>query len=355
MMLDLPRFPRLLRFGQLLPALLVLIFAHGSVLALPSIPTNGDQVIERLPGHSDPAQQKLRQLRQQLSADPQNLGLAVDLAQRFIDTARSSADPRYLGYAQAALAPWWHSATAPDAVRILRAILRQSTHQFGPALADLDVVLRHDSRQPQAWLTRATILQVQGEYGAAKQSCAHLFGLADNLVTQTCLHSVASLNGNAANSYRHLLQSLRQQPDAAPALQLWGLTLLGEMAHRLGDLRAAESHFEQALRATPDAGQDSYLLAAYADLLLEQQRSAQVVALLRDQTKADNLLLRYALALQQQGSTRAAVSIAHLAERFDAATRRGDQVHQREQARFALTLQHDPAAALRLAQQNWLV
>ncbi|MEN9865212.1 MAG: hypothetical protein RL748_802, partial [Pseudomonadota bacterium] len=47
--------------------------------------------------------------------------------------------------------------------------------------------------------------------------------------------------------------------------------------------------------------------------------------------------------------------IQHLAERFDAAARRGDSVHQREQARFALLLQGDPKLALKLAQQNWQV
>ena len=34
---------------------------------------------------------------------------------------------------------------------------------------------------------------------------------------------------------------------------------------------------------------------------------------------------------------------------------RGDTVHQREEARFALAAERDPARALRLAQQNWRV
>ena len=34
---------------------------------------------------------------------------------------------------------------------------------------------------------------------------------------------------------------------------------------------------------------------------------------------------------------------------------RGDTVHQREQARFALFLQQDIAAAVQLAQQNWAI
>jgi hypothetical protein len=44
-----------------------------------------------------------------------------------------------------------------------------------------------------------------------------------------------------------------------------------------------------------------------------------------------------------------------MAARFEAARLRGDTVHQREEARFALVVERDPARALRLAQQNWLI
>src|SRR5688572_28655718 len=41
-------------------------------------------------------------------------GAAVALARSWIDLGRRRADPRYLGRAQAALAPWWHDPEAPD-------------------------------------------------------------------------------------------------------------------------------------------------------------------------------------------------------------------------------------------------
>ena len=44
-----------------------------------------------------------------------------------------------------------------------------------------------------------------------------------------------------------------------------------------------------------------------------------------------------------------------MAARFEAARLRGDSVHQREEARFALAVARDPARALRLAEQNWRV
>ena len=41
--------------------------------------------------------------------------------------------------------------------------------------------------------------------------------------------------------------------------------------------------------------------------------------------------------------------------RFEAARRRGDTVHRREEARFALELAGDPREAVRLAKLNWAV
>ena len=346
-----------MRFAFLQPvfATLALMLASSHASAAPYTPASGSQVIEHLPSRLDPLQVELRQMRSQLSAKPDNLALALPLAQRYISLARAQADPRYLVYAEAALQPWWQQTAPPPEVAVLRATLRQSTHQFALALADLDAVLARDRGHAQAWLTRATVLQVQGEYAGARQSCAHLFRLAPDLITQTCLQSVASLNGDAANSYQRLLQTLASNPQAEPEIRLWVLTLLAEMAERRGEMAAAETHFRAALQATPDAAQDSYLLAAYADFLLHQQRPNEAARLLASQTRADNLLLRYALALQQMHSPLAEAQIELLRQRFDAAMRRGDTVHQREQARFALVLQHDPANALQLAQKNWQV
>jgi hypothetical protein len=125
------------------------------------------------------------------------------------------------------------------------------------------------------------------------------------------------------------------------------------MAQRRGDGAAAESRFRQALDMSPH---DSYLQGAYADLLLDQGRAADVLKLLQGQERIDALLLRRALALQQAGQRQALqADIRELAARFDAAGQRGDTVHQREQARFELWLRRDVPAALALARKNWTV
>ena len=322
--------------------------------AAPYTPKDGSAVIEQLPRRADATQLALRSLRQQLDAKPQDLALASGLAQRYIALARSDTDPRYLGYAQAALAPWWRQAAPPVPVRLLRATILQSTHHFGPALQDLDAVIAQEPANGQAWLTRATVLTVQGDYAKATASCARLSALTTQLVTVTCLANIASVTGRAAASERLLELTLQRSAGAAPELESWAATLLAEMATRRGEWALAEARYTKALAQQP---RDSYLLGAYADFLLDRQRPQEVAKLLKEQQRIDALLLRYALALQALPSQQPAflAAKAELAARFNAAMQRGDTVHQREQARFALFLQQDIPVALQLAQKNWAI
>ncbi|MFZ6741922.1 hypothetical protein ACO0LC_01675 [Undibacterium sp. JH2W] len=339
---------RLFSLLLILPGLLTL-----DAQATPFIPGSGKQVLEQLPARTDPAQREFAQLRKRLAEKPGDVLLAAQLTQAYINAARNDGDPRYLGYAQAVLKPWWSLPNPPVTVLVLRATILQSTHQFPQALADLNSVLKQDRNNAQAWLTRATVLQVQGQFAQAKASCMHLYPLAPELVTLTCLHNIGSLNGDAANSYLALgtaYKKYQQDADNDAGSKIWVSTLLAEMAARLGDARAADSWYQTALAlATPD----SYLLASYADFLLDQQRPSEIIKLLKDKTRVDALLLRYALALQAQKSPLLAGQISLLDQRFDAAVLRGDTVHQREQARYELHLKKHPAVALKLAQSNW--
>lgn len=320
--------------------------------AAPYIPKDGRQVVEHLPSRADPVQRELARLRTALNAQPNDVALASALAQRYIELARVDGDPRYLGYAEAALRPWWTLATPPEQVLVLRATLRQSTHQFPLALTDLDQAVKRDSTNVQAWITRATVQMVTGDFPAAKASCMRLYSRAPQLIVQTCLSNIANVSGQGPASYRQLADTLAAQKDPAPAIRLWVTTLLAEMAARAGDTRAADAYFKAAL-AVDQA--DSYLLAAYSDFLLDQNRAPQVASMLKDKTRNDALLLRYALALAAMKSPDAAAQVDALRDRFDAAMLRADTVHQREQARFELVLRKNPALAVKLAKLNWAV
>ncbi|HEY1325617.1 MAG TPA: hypothetical protein VGI14_01675 [Casimicrobiaceae bacterium] len=321
--------------------------------ATPYVPADDATVLERLPEKSDAALRELKALRAALVAKPDDLDAAVRFARRAVEASRERGDPRFLGQAQAALAPWWNAASPPDVVRVLRATVRQSLHDFDGALADLDALLAAHPGNGQALLTRATVLTVRGRYADALRDCAQLARRTTPLVFAACSAAPASSSGSANAAYLALREAL-VDPREQPVVREWALTLAAEIAARRGDAAAAEAQF-RAARAL-DA-RDPYLKAAYADFLLDQARPRDALALVADDAYNDALLLRVALA-EASIPERHAELAAHrdeLAARFDAAHLRGDSLHRREEARFRLALLHDANGALELARQNWSV
>jgi len=319
--------------------------------AAPFIPADEATVLERLPTRSDPSLAELGRLQKELAGNPRDIKRAVSVAQRAIAAARAFGDPRFLGQAQAALGAWWSLADPPPVVLVLRATIKQSLHDFDAALVDLDRVIAADGGNLQALLTRASVLTVLGRYDEAKRDCARLAKRAEPLVTTACIAAASSVSGDADGAYRSLDGALAT-PGKNPQIRAWASTLAAEIGARRGDVAGAERHFAQALASDP---RDGYLKGAYADFLLEQNRPAAVIALLKDDTRNDALLLRLALAESRLPELQTAFR-AHrdeLAARFAAARRRGDVLHLREEARFALEIERNGADALVLARDNW--
>jgi len=339
-------------------SLLVLVFVAGSALgpvtralATPYLPTDDAEILERLPYRvTDPRLRELRRLRAEQTREPGNLELATNLARRSIELGRANWDPRYYGYAQAALRAWWDLPQPPPDVLVLRAILRQNRHDFTGALADLAQVLAVQPRNPQAWLTQAVVLQVQGDYGGALRSCWALLRLAPELPVATCIGSALSLSGQARRGYELLSQVLEDNALAGPEVRRWALTTLAEIAVRIGRHAEAEQRFKEALAL---GERDAYLLGSYADFLLDQDRAEEITALLQDENRVDGLLLRLALAEQRLRSDPLASHVDSLRARFAASRARGDSIHQADEARFTLHLLADPQTALKLALANW--
>lgn len=305
--------------------------------AAPRIPQDDAEVLERLPlRRGDPVARELRQLR------------GAALARRYFELALAHGDPRYVGYAQAALR---NAQNDPPAETLfVQGLLKQYRHDFAGALADFAAALERDPRLIGARSWRAAIFMVRADYRAAREECRSLEPLASDLIAIGCRASVAAATGEARAAYDELKDELERRADAAPELRLWTLTRLGEFAARLGDPAAAERHFREALAF---GLRDDYLLAAYADLLLEQKRAPEVNALLRDWGQSDNLLLRVALAAKLQNAPEAPRLAQALGERFAAAGLRGERLHLAEEARYLLELKGEPKAALAAAAENW--
>lgn len=296
------------------------------------------------------ATQKLAPLRVRVSTHPEDLASALALARGYLDIGRANADPRFVSYAEATLSPWLQHPHPDPAVLTLQASVLQYLHRFDEALGLLDQSLAIQRFNAQAWLTRATILQVQGHFDAARQSCRPLIQISGHLVALTCLTSVDSLTGKLTASFTALRSIFTDDPRLEVGVRVWILDQLGDMAQRAGNDAAAAEYFQAALRANPN---DGYSKGEYTDLLLRQGRAAEVLRVLRNDESQDNLLLRLAIAATRLRTTDAQRLSDEFQARYEAARRDGDTTHLREQARFLLEVRGQSNTALNIAARNW--
>jgi Tfp pilus assembly protein PilF len=320
----------------------------GTAVPAPFVPENDAVILERLP--SVAATRQLEPLRRRVASDPQDVQSVLALAEGYLKLGRETADPRFTSYAEAALAGWVQRPDAPPAVLVLAATAEQSSHRFGAALALLDRALHADPANGQAWLTKATILQVQGDFAAARVACGQTLRTAGQLIGIACLAGVNGMTGRLAEGYATLKSVYVDDERLALPIRTWILGQLGEFAERLGDQATAERYFRAALQVAP---RDVYLKTAYADLLLTQRRYDAVLQLLRGDEALDNLLLRLAIAGQYFSGDQGNDWARTFEARYEAARRDGDFTHLREQALFLLAVRQQPREALALAERNW--
>jgi Tfp pilus assembly protein PilF len=338
-----------LKVTSTLAALLFAVTTSG--ICAPFVPSEDGFVLERLPVRAtDPLVAELRGLREAARANPADPAAAARLARRYFDLASAEGDPRYVGYAEAALQRWPEAAGTPAEILVLRGMLRQYRHDFPRGLADFQLALQADPASTEARAWRAAIFMVQADYAGARRECGLLAPHATELQATACLAYVDATTGHARAAYDRLRAALARRADVAPDFELWIQTRLAEMAWRSGDVAVAERHFRRGLALGVD---DNFLLAAYADFLMERGRAAEVIPLLKNWARSDTLLLRLALAAHRLGLQEAARHARALGERFADAALRGEKLHLQEEARYLLELKGDPRAALAAAAENY--
>src|SRR5689334_6835414 len=327
-------------------AALAFAFVATAVRATPITPTRDDEVIEVLPASSSRSED--RQLRRRLAERPGDARLAAAVAERYLAQARESGDPRFAGLALAALAPWPDVTKAPDQVLLLRATLEQYLHEFDAAVEHLRVLLARpgSERNAQAWLTLATVLRVQGRYVDSDAACRRVGASGADVYASACLAENAALRGETAAARRRF-QELLADPKLAPSTRGWLLTSLAELEERDGRVAAAEAAYRGVLRL----GRDTYAAIAFADFLIAQKRPAEALAVLKDETRTDTVLLRVAIAATRANSANRERDVAEMRDRIALASERPEAsvFHGREQAMFALAIDRDAERALALA------
>src|ERR1700733_35838 len=126
-------------------AVVVALAQMSSAWASPHVPASDAQVLAELPAgarHASAPSQALTATR---------LDIALPLAQFDISRARATGDLRFLGYAEAILAPWMSQPTVALQVRVLNATILQSRHAFDASLRELDRALQASPNDAQAW------------------------------------------------------------------------------------------------------------------------------------------------------------------------------------------------------------
>lgn len=339
--------------GALIAACLLVAGSAAAAIHVPYVPARDDIVLETLPSTSDARVRQFTSLRQQVVAKPGDIAGAVALANSYLDYGRDTGDARYLGRAQAVIAPAMQRHPVPIDVLLVQATILQSRHQFAESQQMLKDILARDRDNTQAWLTLSSVALVQGDLAGAQRACSHLIGSADALVTAGCIGSRATVSGAAATALHLIGTLLVQEPNEPPAIQSWAHGLLADAAKYLGQDARADAEFKRALALAPG---DNFLLADYGDFLLDHGRAREALDLVKGYSQSDTSFLRQVLAEAALGLPAAPADTVAMASRFSDLEQRGDsRLYGREEARFALHLQHDAARALRLAQDNWRI
>ncbi len=341
------------------------LFTSLTTQAAPFTPANDSDVVERLPlSATDPSARRLQSLRKQLAAKPDDVALRIEIARRYFDLSMAQGDPRYVGYASAALTPLDKSPPLDKAAPVgnaaliasywqIKGMLQQYSHNFDGALASLDKASLADPKSPDPMAWRSAIHMVQANYAKAQAECDALKPLTTPLFATGCSQYVLAHSGGAAglqSAFDTLNAAVKAEPNASPELMLWELTRLAEMAIRLKRFDDAEAYSQRALKLGVT---DQFLLGAYADFLLLQKKPEAVITLLADWERSDILLLRLALAGKATNHKKAADWASSLRDRFVEAAKRGDRLHEQEAARFELDIENNPKKALALAVNNY--
>lgn len=323
-------------------------------LGEPYVPKSDDEVLERLP--SGVRGSDFRRQRDELAQDPENLRDSVALAWSYLETARAEGDTRFVGYAQAILAPWWDSVSPPVEALVARAAVLVGVADYGRALADLEVALRTDPGHLEGLRLEYAIHIAQGRLDRAQATLDRLAPKLGGLEAVTCRCELSGLTGAGAPAFDQLRTAIGEATGApAPARQrAW--SVLAGIADRLGRGIDADQCFKRALET---GRRDVQLLADYSDFLLAENRAADAAGLVRDGSAIDGLLLRRIEAEGTVESTNpdAPAQRQALAEelkgRFERRRRLGDPTLPYDEARFCLRVLREPGRALALASDNW--
>jgi tetratricopeptide (TPR) repeat protein len=316
--------------------------------AEPFRPVDPDLVLFKVGSAS--ADRELAASEQRYRADPSSLAIALELAAAQIERGHRTSQARHFGRAEAILDAWRSRATVSAEWHVLLADIHQYRHDYVRALALLDRAIAIEPGQVRAHLMRAAIRQTRGEFEFALSDCRALLTLRESALGIVCLTQVKSSTGELGRAYELLQRQLTADQGRAtdPAIRVWMMNALADMADRRGDRVAAERWLRESVGTAPD---DLLARLTLSDLLLAQGRAADAAALIEDQGTTPAVLLRRAESLQARGGA-AGMLIERLRRAVAEGRERGERIDGRVVARLRL-LENRNCEALAAARENW--
>lgn len=278
---------------------------------------------------------------------------AAQAAKELIDRARNEREPRFFGYAEALIAPWLQHATvaAPDLL-LVKADIQQNRHEFGNAIATLSRAIALEPHDPRAYLQRATVYLVRGEFQAARADCRWLMTGGELAVGGVCMAQALGAVGFADRGEAMIRALLSNDRQFDPATRAWALASLADLARRKGADADAEKLLRKALQLEPT---DDSIRCALADLMLERGAYRDAIAVTQLDRPSMPLLLRTAIARHRLGDPAFAATARRFLELLEVDRLRAERAHLREEALFALDVRGDARAAAELARANFKV
>ena len=297
---------------------------------------------------------ELSDLRDQLNANPDDPKLAAAVAVKYLALGNRSGDPRFYGYARAAINRWWETDATPQILEI-RAKLKEKDHLYDDALKDLKIALDKaqvgSNFKSDVLLRIGNIYRVQGRYDDGLAIGDQIQTNSGDIAAALSRAPIMAQTGQAQKAYDLLSEILPQAKTKFPGTVQFILTIRAEIAGVLGREDEVEKHFVEGLARDPG---DFYLLRGYGDYLLDRDQADQAMTLLREHTNDTGVLLRAAIAAKQSGQSELAEKWTNeLETRFKEIRLRDGQPHGRFESRLLLTLKNDPDAALEVALENW--
>lgn len=303
-------------------------FVLALVAVLPARPRTGPRV---------PAPGEVLTTASPRAARPVDEVGAVALARALLDEERRSGDPRLLGRAVAALAPWLASDEVQGDTLLLAAEAAWRAGELKPAQAHLRQAGSRQASADALGLLEARVFSADGQLSRARGGC-HL--VSQGIEREACLAWLEGLSGDAAAGLRRL---------GGGEESAWAREVEGHLHAWLGQDAEAVAAWQRAL-ALDETALAARVAAARA--LVRLGRAGEAVALLEPWRAHDEALLGLAEALAAAGRPEAAEARAELRARVGALAGRGG-VSGRVAAAEAVRFGDDAARAVRLASEHF--